>query len=363
MLERIEIHGYRSLREFRLRLGRLNVITGKNGVGKSNFYRALHLLQNMASGNFAEAIAREGGMRQALWAGDRRKDEPRRISWEIQGNDSEFAISCGLIPTEPKSKTEFKTDPEIKSESIRLGGKLMAQRKGPTVTIRNANGKMENEALPFFPPESMISAFRKKSDAIASIGDVISSWRFYHQFRADRDSPLRRPQVGFWSPVLAHDGANLACTLQTIRESKIKLLEEITSTAFSDTAWSVTDGDGNFELRIMKPEIRREFRAAELSDGTLRFFCLCAALLSPQPPLLLVLNEPENSLHDALISPLAELIARVPESTQIILVTHSLKLAAEISARCDSKTIALTELNGETRPEDEASAKRVWSFE
>jgi predicted ATPase len=94
----------------------------------------------------------------------------------------------------------------------------------------------------------------------------------------------------------------------------------------------------------------------------LRFFCLCAALLTEKPPPLLILNEPETSLHPDLIAPLAELVARVPASTQLLVVTHSQQLAEEIAARRDARIVQLISFAGETRPAEQASPKRVWTF-
>ena len=62
-------------------------------------------------------------------------------------------------------------------------------------------------------------------------------------------------------------------------------------------------------VRMEMPGIHRPLEAGELSDGTLRYLALVAALLSPRPPELLALNEPETSLHQQLLSPLGRLIA------------------------------------------------------
>ena len=67
----------------------------------------------------------------------------------------------------------------------------------------------------------------------------------------------------------------------------------------------------------------RPLRAAELSDGTLRFLLWGAALLSPRPPSLMVLNEPETSLHPDLVAPLASMIRAAAAATQVVVVTHS----------------------------------------
>jgi predicted ATPase len=67
MLESLHIRGYRSLEDVRLPLSPLTVVTGANGTGKSNLYRALQLLARAARGELARAIIDEGGMPSVLW--------------------------------------------------------------------------------------------------------------------------------------------------------------------------------------------------------------------------------------------------------------------------------------------------------
>ncbi|MBK1881926.1 AAA family ATPase [Luteolibacter pohnpeiensis] len=370
MLESIHIRGFRSLREFRLRLRRVTVVTGKNEVGKSNLYRSLALLQKMAEGKFAESIAAEGAMQKLLWAGKRRKDEALRLSWEVKHADFEFSIDCGLAAAsrDPSNPSLFMTDPEIKLETLHYSrsSRLMAKRKGPSIELRNPAGKMEVSPLPFHVPESMVSEIRDagRSPTLVAVRETLLNWRFYHQFRTDPDSPMRRPQVGCRSPILAHDGSNLAAALQTIRESgKQDTLNEIIASALPGLEWHSVDEMGGFQLQIAKPDIDRTFDAAELSDGTLRFFCLSAALCTEKLPPFLVLNEPETSLHPELIPALAELIAQVPETTQLLIVTHSSELTHHIVERCEAKVIELVNYKDETRSAEEASSKRVWTFE
>ncbi len=71
VLRTLAIAGYRSLRDVRLELGDLTVVTGPNGAGKSNLYRALRLLQKTALGGAIGSLAREGGLSSVLWAGPR----------------------------------------------------------------------------------------------------------------------------------------------------------------------------------------------------------------------------------------------------------------------------------------------------
>ena len=69
VLTTVAIENYRSLRNLRLPLKPLNVVTGANGTGKSSLYRALRLLADCASGRVISSLAREGGLESVLWAG------------------------------------------------------------------------------------------------------------------------------------------------------------------------------------------------------------------------------------------------------------------------------------------------------
>ncbi len=86
---------------------------------------------------------------------------------------------------------------------------------------------------------------------------------------------------------------------------------------------SVAVCDGLFDLQLRQRGMLRALRSAELSDGTLRFLLWAAALLSPQRPSLMVLNEPETSLHPQLLGPLAGLITAAARNTQVVVVSHS----------------------------------------
>lgn len=97
------------------------------------------------------------------------------------------------------------------------------------------------------------------------------------------------------------------------------------------------------------PGLLRLLQARELSDGQLRFLCLCAALLSPRPPSLLALNEPESSLHPDLIACLGQLMFRAAERTQLWITTHSRALADSIEQHSGIERVRLHMFEGETR--------------
>ena len=119
--------------------------------------------------------------------------------------------------------------------------------------------------------------------------------------------------------------------------------------------------DGVFELTLQQPGMLRPLRAAELSDGTLRYLMWLAALLAPVRPPLMAVNEPENSLHPSLIAPLARLIARASSDTQIVVVTHSQALVEELAAAVPVDDLAVVELSkdlGETVVEGQGLLSR-----
>jgi len=104
-----------------------------------------------------------------------------------------------------------------------------------------------------------------------------------------------------------------------------------------------------FAVVMNMPGLKRPLRSRELSDGTLRYLCLLAALLSPRPPALLALNEPETSLHPDLIEPLARQLVSAAKNSQLWVVTHSERLAQLVEKFSGEAAIRLQLVNGETK--------------
>jgi predicted ATPase len=167
---------------------------------------------------------------------------------------------------------------------------------------------------------------------VMAVREQIRSWRFYDQFRTDSDAPVRQSQIGTRTPVLDADGRDLAAALQTIIEiGDTDALHGTIEDAFPGSRLQVIETRGRFDLELNAHGLLRPLSAAELSDGTLRYLLLVAALLSPRPPSLMVLNEPETSLHVDLLPALARLIARASVHTQIVVVTHARMLVEALT--------------------------------
>jgi predicted ATPase len=353
--------GYRSLRELVLSVGKLTVITGGNGAGKSNIYRALRLLVNAAEGDLGRALAREGGMPSAQWAGSGRPTKPgagARLSIGFADDLYAYELRLG---TPNEVGTAFFLDPQVKEETLRTITKPrvnLLERRNLSAMLRDTDGRPVTFGAQLEIGESVLSQLAEphRYPVVSQLRQRLLQWRFYHQIRTDEDSPVRAVQIGTRTPVLAHDGHDLAAALQTIIEiGDGPALAEAVADAFDGARLEVVFGtDGRFEVALHAPALLRPLNAAELSDGTLRYLALLAALHSPRPPELLVLNEPETSLHPRVLVPLARQIAAAAKRTQMIVVTHAGPLVDAICAGRDVTRIELVKQAGETTVADRA---------
>ena len=126
------------------------------------------------------------------------------------------------------------------------------------------------------------------------------------------------------------------------------LLHESVDRAFPGAKLELYHERGSFGFRLAMPGLFRPLEAAELSDGTLRYLCLVAALLSPRTPPFLALNEPETSLHSDLLPALAELIADAGERGQVLVTTHAEALAGALEKSGETLSVRLAKRDGAT---------------
>jgi predicted ATPase len=365
----IHVSGYRSVRDLRLKLRQINVLTGPNASGKSNLYNSVFLLAKAAAGGFAQVIAEEGGMPSVLWAGARKsrslgstRIEPVRMVLGVKTDTFNYDLVCGLPklqgPIPPgQFRSAFAMDPEVKEEHVWMdsaGLKVTFFKRGPKgVWILDSNERLTDYSGELQPTESVLSQLREPHlyPELSALRTEMQQWRFYHHFRTDADSPLRHPQVGVRTPVLSHDGRDLAAALQTINEIGMSEdLHEAIRQAFPGASLEIEHDEDNglFAVLMRMPGLKRPLRARELSDGTLRYLCLLAALLSPRPPALLALNEPETSLHPDLLEPLAKQMVNAARNSQLWVVTHSQKLADLVERQSGESPIRLQLEAGET---------------
>lgn len=356
-LTEVEITGFRSIRKIRFPLRRLTVLVGANGVGKTNLYRSLELLHAAAKGTLAGEIAREGGLGSVFWAGGKnltedgsfdpkfrtdgfRKGEKQRLALEARLDFDQLTFAYGLELGfgNPQYDAVFAGEAQIKEERLELvGGKrrtVVLQRSGPTIWARNAEGKRETLDAKVLASETALTNVGGAFPEVALVRQELANWRFFHGFRTDAESALRRPSRAITSPLLASDGSNLAAVFATLRHIRQETvdLDEAVDLAFPGATLDVPYPDEFARFGVTFPDTpRRSFGAHELSDGTLQFLALMGALLSYRLPPFVALNEPEASLHPDLLPVLAKVIVKAAERTQIWVVTHSQVLADAIA--------------------------------
>ncbi len=292
-VERLTVYGFRSLRKLSLPFDHLAVYLGANGTGKTNIYRALELCHHAAKGDLSRWLARQGGMHSAIWAGSRKTHDEYVIEIQLNLGCYQYDLRLGF-----KSLTmaAFDGEPLIKQERISfLSGQrkyTIMKRKGPAISVRGTDNKKHMLDLRLLPTETALSAVpaNQITPEIAELRDTLLEWRFYHAFRVDAEAPVSQ------------------CAGTKCRTGS--------------------------------------------SDGTIQFLALCGALLSYHTPGLIVLNEPETSLHPDIMPALAQLISMASETAQIIVVTHSQKLTDELEriSACPIRTVYKED--GETKIEN-----------
>jgi len=254
MIKTLAIGNYRSLLSLVIPFDNLNLITGENASGKSNLYKALRLLAETAQGNVINSLAHEGG---------------------------------GYAGT-----SAFALDPEIKKECIWAGNAYrpassLVDREGSVIKVRDKRQwqVIAQHASSF---ESIFSHATdpEKAPEIITLKEQIKGWRFYDHFRSDAEAPSRLPQLGTRTPVLHHDGRDLAAALQTIIEiGDEDALHDAISDAFPGASLAINvQADGRFIVNLQQHGLLRPLSASEFSDGTLRYLLWVAALLTPRPP-------------------------------------------------------------------------------
>ncbi len=356
-LAEFSIQNYRSIKHAWLKLDRMNVIVGPNGSGKSNLYRAIYLLASTASGRLARNVAEEGGMSSVLWSGERSSDS-KKVELSVKLDNLQYDLTFAALSAALGGGKDsvFKNDVEILKEeiNIRSGQKrtCILKRNKAAIYLIDAKGVKVDYTMRVPANESILFGIREphRFPQLSALRQEFLSWRFYHHFRTDKESPLRRPQLAVMTPRMAHDGSDFVSAIATILQwgDKNGLLNSLDD-AFPGSDLAISESASGLRVLFKSADLRRAFQTHELSDGTLQYLCLLAALYSLDPPSVLVLNEPETSLHPDLSEPLARLLVAASHRSQVWITTHSRDLADAIVELSGYSPIELEKVEGETK--------------
>lgn len=330
MITRLHVEGYRSLRDVSWAPSGLNVMIGPNAAGKSNLLKALECLVASAQGRLGRHIQREGGMNAVLWEGS-----APELKFHLLTENTGYLLrlvrlgaSSDYTLEEERLYVRHEEDPpeSCANHFTRLGSSAV-EYNGSTTT-RHALSE------PGQKDESLLSAyagpFATRTES-AAFRAWLGSWMVYCDFLTHAEAPVRRPVVVRHDTRLDRNGDNLVTVLHTLyagREFK-RELDLAMRAAFGEDYEELVfapDADQRVALRVRWRGSKRDQAAPELSDGTLRFLFLVAALANPDPPPFIAIDEPEIGLHPSMLPVVAELAWTAAHRTQVLLTTHSAEL-------------------------------------
>lgn len=311
-LDKIRIAGFKSIRDQEIALGRLNVMIGANGAGKSNLIGVFRLLNEIVNRELQLYVGRSGGADRFLHFG-RKVTEKLELRFKF-GSSS---YDCVLLPTA--------------DDSFVFGVERASYREPEWLMPRD-------ESLGRGHKETKLHEDGSTRLAVKHVLSAFDGWKIYHFHDTSESSKIK--QVGDLddNARLRPDAGNLAAFLYRLQETEATCFRNIV-----DAIRMVAPFFGDFDLkpdRLNPRKIRLEWRekgsdsyfdAHSLSDGTLRFISLATLLLQPELPTTVLLDEPELGLHPYAITLLAELLGAASQRTQILVSTQSVTLVNQLS--------------------------------
>lgn len=348
----------------------LNVLIGPNGSGKSNLIEGIELLHATPTG-FASAIREGGGVNEWLWKGD----GGIQVGMIDTFPDLDYSLTNGVSPdvlkiANPKHlryNLAFKAlaqhveimgeiieDSTVIDENGAIVGSIYYRTQWgnaevSAVTARGVGGfsgtivreqRYLNHSM-LKPGESVLSQLKDPwiYPELTALGRRFEAIRSFREWSFGRDAEVRKPQpADLPADGLAHDSRNLGLILNQLEHSG---------------AWSEFNGylkrflprfdrfstrleGGTVQFYLHEGGLKQPVPATRLADGTIRFMAILAQLLSPTPPPLICMEEPELGLHPDAIALLASLLQEASARTQLIVTTHSDALVSALTEVADS---------------------------
>ncbi|NMO22991.1 AAA family ATPase [Pyxidicoccus fallax] len=313
MLDRIEIEGFKSIRQMVLDLRPVNVLIGANGAGKSNFIGVFVLLQRMMEGRLQLHVAQAGGADTLLHFG-RKQTSELRLRLRYQPDKTFYRVT--LVPSAHDALI-------YGAENYGVDGGFGFHSDGFGV-------QTETGLLAGLPGQ----AGQHKTQ----VHQVLAGVRVHHFHDTSAAAKVKQSQDINDNEALRSDASNLAAFLFLLREKHPDSYRRLVATVrlaapfFDD--FRLRPSPFNEQKILLEWSERGSdayFNAHALSDGTLRFICLATLLLQPAPPPLIIIDEPELGLHPYAIQLLADLVSSASEKSQVILSTQSVTLVNQFA--------------------------------
>ena len=358
----------------------LNVLIGPNGSGKSNLIEAVELLHATPTA-FAQAIRSGGGVAEWLWKGTRSGTDPTatieavttgsgtipdlryHLTFAANGQRTEIldeSINDSAFPF-PSSELfvgKFDlSDSEIIEKYIGHDSYYWFGQGHPLLTVKTKTGNREYWMMKPEDLKSEESILSQRKDPYAYpeltwLGQQFARIQTFREWSFGRTTALRQPQpADLPSDSLLPDSRNLGLVLNELEFNNAGVeLNRMLGRFLPRFERILTRIQGStVQVYVQEEGLRAPIPMSRLSDGTIRFIALLALLLTPTPPPLLCIEEPELGLHPDAVGLLAGLLVDASTRTQLIVTTHSDALVSGLSDQ--ARSVMVCESNGGTRIE------------
>jgi predicted ATPase len=314
-IDKITLKGFKSIKCLEnFELEAVNVLIGANGCGKTNFVSFFKLLRELVEGRLEKAVNKAGGADVFLYLGP-------QVTEKIEA-DLCFGMNAYKVVLEPTNDNRLLFD----DERIRY----FADPGMRTMSVDRSIGSGHSESK----LKEQIDKDTYNKAISEHIYSAVSSWIVYHFHDTSETAALRRTCSVRDTDHLRQDGANLAAFLYWLKEEEEDTYDVIRATVrlvapfFDDFVLRPKKQKDDTYLQLEWKQVESDFpfHPSQLSDGTLRFIALATALLQPDPPATVLIDEPELGLHPYALDVLANLILQAQERTQIIVSTQSAPL-------------------------------------
>lgn len=300
-MDRIEIKGYKSIKELDFEVKPINILIGANGAGKSNFISFFKFLNVLYEQNLANYVAENGGVDKFLFQGRKAtKSINFKISFDDHNNDYGVKLTTG-------------------SRNFVVADELLYYKNEPR-DIANAYQEAQIKSD---------TKFRAKY-----IRNYLLESRVYHFHDVGKDSPFNSSSRISDKLILSSTGVNIASILYDLQNNHRKTYQRIVETIqivapyFSDFILEPIDQYVSLGWKEKGNEIL--YGASDFSDGTMRFVALVTLFMQTKLPKTIIIDEPELGLHPVAINVLASLIkGAARQGTQVIVATQSVELINE----------------------------------
>lgn len=340
-IQELEIHGYRSFKEATWRPGKLNLLVGANGSGKSNLLRLLQLISQAATGKLYSEIFQEGeGFHPLQWNHDlwmnlywkitldplQENDKWDAWIWELcicdeigTGTGSGDIVELDILEKKPRANGGEAVDNCTLFKRDMKDSQVLDKTLGELTSFREID-----------PCESLFSQVDvSTSSEIPRTKLALGLWGIYLDFCVDDSSEVRKSHSPQHIPLLGRQGNNLTQVLHTLYSTSPDfkgLIDDGMRAAFGSNFKGLTfpaAGRGQIQLAIQWETSADPHSGIELSDGTLRFLMLLTILANPNPHPLIAIDEPETGLHPSMLPIIAEYAIAASEKTQVVISSHS----------------------------------------